>query len=69
MVWRWEIAQWFELRWWKNYLGKTDKVKYVAWKWMYWRGLLAKIENDVKIMPDKTIADLGCGPAFLLRCH
>jgi len=63
---RWKIAQWFELRWWKNYLHGKNKGEYLTWKKNYWNNLLLKICEvlDVsEISPDKTICDLGCGPA------
>ena len=59
---RWKIAQWFELRWWVNYLRGKEKTEYLGWKKNYWNNLLAKIP-EVKIVPSQTIADLGCGPA------
>ncbi|MDB5281455.1 MAG: Methyltransferase type 11 [Bacteroidota bacterium] len=62
MTLRWKIAQWFELRWWVNYLRGKDKAEYLSWKKNYWNNLLAKIP-EIKMGPSKTIADLGCGPA------
>ena len=63
MTLRWKIAQYFELRWWKNYLQGKDKLQYLEWKKNYWKDILAKISEQVKIKPSTTIADLGCGPA------
>ncbi len=60
---RWQIAQWFELRWWKNYLHGKDKQQYLAWKKSYWQNVLAQVSDVVSIQPQHTIADLGCGPA------
>lgn len=60
---RWQIAQWFELRWWKNYLRGKDKQQYLAWKKSYWLDVLAQVNDVVSIQPQHTIADLGCGPA------
>ena len=60
---RWQIAQWFELRWWQTYLGKKDKQEYLAWKKNYWLNVLAQVSDVVNIKPADTIADLGCGPA------
>lgn len=61
MTWRWGIAQWFELRWWKNYLGSKSKQEYLAWKKDYWARILSLI--PVKVQPADKIADIGCGPA------
>lgn len=60
---KWKIAQWFELRWWQNYLRGKNKAEYLNWKKNYWQSLLAKISNEVKITGTATICDLGCGPA------
>ena len=60
---RWKVAQWFELRWWKNYLHGKNKEEYLAWKKNYWLNMLAEIAADVKIDAEKIICDLGCGPA------
>lgn len=60
---RWQIAQWFELRWWQNYLGKKNKQEYLAWKKSYWLNVLAQLSDVVSVKPTDTIADLGCGPA------
>ena len=58
---RWKIAQWFEIRWWKRYLGTKDPEEYLAWKRAYWSSFLQDIElsapNSLKIL------DAGCGPA------
>ena len=59
---RWKIAQWFELRWWMNYLRNKEKTEYTGWKKKYWNSLLARIP-EIKIEPSQSIADLGCGPA------
>lgn len=58
---RWKIAQWTELRWWKNYLGSKPVPEYLAWKKNYWNNLLQQLAIEVK--PADTILDLGCGPA------
>jgi SAM-dependent methyltransferase len=60
---RWRIAQWFELRWWKNYLSGKNKEEYLAWKKNYWNNILSLVSNEIKLNSSKTIADLGCGPA------
>lgn len=58
---RWKIAQWTELRWWKNYLGNKSVPQYLAWKTNYWNNLLNQLGIDIK--RTDTILDLGCGPA------
>ena len=60
---RWKIAQWFELRWWKNYLYDKNEEEYLAWKKKYWKEILSKIFAEVGIDSSKTVCDLGCGPA------
>lgn len=59
---KWHIAQWMELRWWKNYLHKKDKTTYYAWKKKYWQQLIQSL-GAVHIADSDTIADVGCGPA------
>ena len=63
MTLRWKIAQWFELRWWQNYLRGKDKAAYLQWKKSYWQTLLDKIAGDIKIDTSQSVIDLGCGPA------
>lgn len=58
---RWKIAQWFELKWWQNYLGEKDAAAYKEWKRNYWLGVLEK--SGIQAMENCAIADLGCGPA------
>lgn len=59
---KWQIAQWFELRWWKNYLRDKNKLEYLAWKKKYWETVL-KVIPDVKLTASENVCDLGCGPA------
>jgi SAM-dependent methyltransferase len=61
--WRWKIAQWFELRWWRNYFRDKDKQTYLAWKRNYWNNILGEIGPYVNLTSSSTIIDLGCGPA------
>ncbi len=60
---RWQIAQWFELKWWQRYFSGKDKAAYYAWKRQYWRGLLDRLADVLPLAAAQTIADLGCGPA------
>ncbi len=58
---RWQIAQFFEIRWWQHYLSGKEKNDYLNWKKNYWRGLLDRLELPV---PENASAlDAGCGPA------
>jgi trans-aconitate methyltransferase len=57
---RWRIAQFFEILWWKNYLGGKDKQEYLHWKQAYWAGFLE--QSRIQLQPDDTILDAGCGP-------
>ena len=60
---RWQIAQWFELRWWRQYLSGKDKEQYYTWKRKYWNDLLETLGNVLPCKEAGSIADLGCGPA------
>ncbi|HWB62431.1 MAG TPA: class I SAM-dependent methyltransferase [Chitinophagales bacterium] len=60
---RWQIAQWFELRWWNNYLYGKNKTAYLNWKRGYWNKILTEIGNHLQLNSSKTVLDLGCGPA------
>lgn len=60
---RWQIAQWFELQWWKRYLKGKDKQQYLIWKRNYWQQVLNQVLTQVNLQPTSTVADLGCGPA------
>jgi SAM-dependent methyltransferase len=60
---RWKTAQYFEQKWWKNYLGKRNPVEYQQWKRDYWLGFLDKISDWVKPLQNQNFLDMGCGPA------
>jgi 2-polyprenyl-6-hydroxyphenyl methylase/3-demethylubiquinone-9 3-methyltransferase len=60
---KWRVAQWFEIRWWKNYLHGKNKQEYLAWKKNYWLNILEKITDVAPVDANKTVCDLGCGPA------
>lgn len=60
---RWQIAQWFERRWWRRYFSGKEKAAYYRWKKEYWLQLLQAIEEVLPWQEAETIADLGCGPA------
>ena len=58
---RWKAAQFFEIRWWKLYLGNKDKAAYLDWKTKYWRDFLEK--SDLSVPSHVRVLDAGCGPA------
>ncbi|MEX2596589.1 MAG: class I SAM-dependent methyltransferase [Salibacteraceae bacterium] len=58
---RWKTAQWFEKRWWKNYLKDKTPVDYAAWKINYWNNFLDSIR--FKPVAGCAVLDAGCGPA------
>ncbi|WP_199137123.1 class I SAM-dependent methyltransferase [Pedobacter sp. ASV12] len=60
---RWRLAQYFEIRWWKNYLKHKDIDSYLTWKKNYWIDFLAKIDDYAKPVATSKILDAGCGPA------
>ncbi len=70
MHWRWRLAQFFELRWWKVYLkGKPARV-YLSQKSRYWQRVLAL--SGCRLDPGRRILDAGCGPAgifMVLNAH
>lgn len=59
--WRWQLAQFLELRWWKRYLQQQDWNTYLAAKRKYWRKVLK--EMDLSLSTEERILDAGCGPA------
>lgn len=62
---RWKLAQYFEKRWWKNYLRNKSVDEYHQWKKKYWNDLLGKGLDDVdwKMGEGSRALDAGCGPA------
>ena len=60
---KWRIAQYLELRWWKNYLSSKNKTDYLLWKRQYWQHFLHQISDVLAIPDDASILDAGCGPA------
>lgn len=61
MGYRWKIAQFFEAWWWRWYRWGTSDEVYLAWKQMYWRRLLDRM--DAWPQPGESVLDAGCGPA------
>ncbi len=66
---RWKIAQWFELRWWKNYLHGKSKEEYLAWKKQWWGAILSMLPDEMQIWSDAKIVDLGCGPSGVFMMY
>jgi len=64
--WRWRLAQFFELQWWKRYLRKKNKEAYLKWKKNYWKGFLKKMELEIPARA--RCLDAGCGPAGIFTC-
>jgi SAM-dependent methyltransferase len=60
---RWQVAQYFEIRWWKNYLKGKDVESYLTWKKSFWKDFLSKISQSVNFDETSKILDAGCGPA------
>lgn len=58
---RWKLAQYFEKRWWKNYLSNKTVEDYRVWKKDYWKKLLAA--GEISLANDSKVLDTGCGPA------
>lgn len=66
---RWKIAQWFELRWWKNYLRGKSKEEYITWKKQWWGAILSILPDQMQIWSDAKILDLGCGPSGVFMMY
>jgi 2-polyprenyl-6-hydroxyphenyl methylase/3-demethylubiquinone-9 3-methyltransferase len=56
---RWQIAQWFELRWWIRYLAPRQPQAYLTWKRSYWYSVVSRLTER----PQGRMLDAGCGPA------
>ncbi|MCB0637827.1 MAG: methyltransferase domain-containing protein [Lewinella sp.] len=61
--WRWRLAQWLEIRWWRRYLGRHALDQYLDDKRDYWQRLLATL--DFPETSEGRWLDAGCGPAGL----
>ena len=60
---RWKIAQWFERKWWKNYLDKKEPETYLTWKKNYWENFYNSFSDIVPLSENSKVLDAGCGPA------
>lgn len=61
MNFRWKLAQFWEIRWWRWYLQHKDKSVYLQQKAAYWEKVLAHCE--LPLTGGEAILDAGCGPA------
>jgi len=61
MMWRWQAAQFIEIRWWRRYLSGRSPEQYLSWKRQYWTYFLDKCA----FYPAEgtRVLDAGCGPA------
>jgi 2-polyprenyl-6-hydroxyphenyl methylase/3-demethylubiquinone-9 3-methyltransferase len=60
---RWKLSQYFEKRWWRNYLQGKEPEEYFRWKQNYWLNFLNEISEWVKPDQNHCFLDMGCGPA------
>jgi len=61
MNFRWRLAQFWEIRWWRWYLQDKDKGTYLQKKSAYWQRVLAVC--DLNLKGEEALLDAGCGPA------
>lgn len=59
--WRWEVAQFAELKWWENYLKDKKVEDYLLWKRNYWQDLWNQCQ--IPLANHWHILDAGCGPS------
>lgn len=60
---RWALAQYFEQRWWKNYLKSKDLNSYIHWKKGYWKQFIDGLPYPILLKASGNYLDAGCGPA------
>ena len=58
---KWLLAQWLEIKWWKNYLRRQNVATYLRNKKAYWQRILRQLQ--LEIPSNASILDAGCGPA------
>ncbi len=58
---KWKLAQYFELWWWRRYLGRQEVETYLSNKKQYWRKIL--LECPFELKEGQKVLDAGCGPA------
>ncbi len=57
---KWRLAQFLEIRWWKNYQKKLDE-NYLEGKKEYWYRVLKAV--DMPLPQNENVLDVGCGPS------
>lgn len=57
---KWSLAQFLEVRWWKNYQRSLND-DYIESKKEYWKKILSS--SEMTIPHNKAILDVGCGPS------
>lgn len=60
---KWKLAQKLERMWWRRYLRGQSPEEYRSWKEAYWDKFYSLVADEVALLPDARIADIGCGPA------
>lgn len=58
---KWRVAQFLEIRWWQQYLGKKEQKTYLKAKQAYWQRILDQLQVEVPV--GARVLDAGCGPA------
>ena len=61
MNWKWQVAQFSEIKWWRNYLKSKLPEDYLFQKKKYWEGIVKKL--NISFGNQDKILDAGCGPA------
>jgi len=62
MNWRWKLAQYAEIRWWRRYLHQKEPEAYLENKRQYWDRTLKALKIDL-LPAEADVLDAGCGPA------
>lgn len=62
MSMKWKVAQFMEIRWWRQYLKGKSVADYQDYKTNYWKDFLKKIDG-FQLHANDQILDAGCGPA------
>lgn len=60
---RWRVAQFFEILWWKKYLRNKDKSEYLYGKKKYWEKIIQEIALQIGLSNQRHVLDVGCGPS------
>ncbi len=60
-MWKWQLAQAAEIRWWRNYLKNKSPLDYLQWKRNYWTAFLS--QHNLQIAPQALCLDAGCSLA------